>query len=609
MRSASSIATRAYRYSLRNSSPGSIAASRLLSQAWSTTSPLPRVALRCIHSLKSPDPGPRFLPTSKPTGRPTAYRPVKSSSTSLLYILPLVAGAFVLYSAGSSWNTPTEVFESHSEVSVEKPVVVGFDYEAMSSPPGRVGNLTPEQEEKLFELWKLIFQICGVEDESALETATNDTPASLQGRTSTNSSEKPKKEKKRLGLFKKKDKKDKEAASEKTAHSLEGIKENDPEDKYGHNKIFQDTLANRSPESIRASLWAMVKMDHPDQLVLRFLRARKWDVQKALVMLVSTMKWRQDAKVDDDIMVNGEEYFLLQEQQGVTEKDKRFAKDFLDQMRMGKSFSHGIDKEGRPTTVVRARLHRAGDQSEESLERYTVYLIETNRYMLSAPVDTGTVIFDMTGFSIANMDYTPVKFMIQCFEANYPESLGVVLVHKAPWLFQGVWKVIKGWLDPVVASKVHFTNNVKDMSEFLTPNRIPKELEGEDPWEYHYVEPVVGENPKLRDTETRDRLLEERDSLYDEYEQKTLEWLRIQDAEKRAAIKAGRTEIATKLREGYWTLDPYVRARSLYDRVGILNEGGRLEYYSWNKTAPSNGAPGASASTPAVVDTAADDVD
>lgn len=34
-------------------------------------------------------------------------------------------------------------------------------------------------------------------------------------------------------------------------------------------------------------------------------------------------------------------------------------------------------------------------------------------------------------------DYTPVKFMIKCFEANYPESLGVVLVHKAPWIFQG----------------------------------------------------------------------------------------------------------------------------------------------------------------------------
>lgn len=25
--------------------------------------------------------------------------------------------------------------------------------------------------------------------------------------------------------------------------------------------------------------------------------------------------------------------------------------------------------------------------------------------------------------------------MIKCFEANYPESLGVVLVHKSPWIF------------------------------------------------------------------------------------------------------------------------------------------------------------------------------
>ena len=34
-------------------------------------------------------------------------------------------------------------------------------------------------------------------------------------------------------------------------------------------------------------------------------------------------------------------------------------------------------------------------------------------------------------------DYSPLKFMIKCFEANYPESLGVVLIHKAPWIFQG----------------------------------------------------------------------------------------------------------------------------------------------------------------------------
>lgn len=40
--------------------------------------------------------------------------------------------------------------------------------------------------------------------------------------------------------------------------------------------------------------------------------------------------------------------------------------------------------------------------------------------------------------TVSLQDYTPVKFMIKCFEANYPESLGAVLVHKAPWVFQGL---------------------------------------------------------------------------------------------------------------------------------------------------------------------------
>lgn len=48
-----------------------------------------------------------------------------------------------------------------------------------------------------------------------------------------------------------------------------------------------------------------------------------------------------------------------------------------------------------------------------------------------------TLIFDLTGFSLANMDYAPLKFVIKALEANYPECLESILVHKAPWVFQG----------------------------------------------------------------------------------------------------------------------------------------------------------------------------
>lgn len=30
-----------------------------------------------------------------------------------------------------------------------------------------------------------------------------------------------------------------------------------------------------------------------------------------------------------------------------------------------------------------------------------------------------------------------MKFILKCFEANYPESLGILLIHNAPWIFSG----------------------------------------------------------------------------------------------------------------------------------------------------------------------------
>jgi CRAL/TRIO domain len=68
-------------------------------------------------------------------------------------------------------------------------------------------------------------------------------------------------------------------------------------------------------------------------------------------------------------------------------------------------------------------------------------------------------------------------------------------------LILGIWNIIKGWLDPVVASKIHFTRSVADLEQFIPKSQIVKELEGDDQWEYKYVEPVPGENDIMKDTE------------------------------------------------------------------------------------------------------------
>jgi hypothetical protein len=178
----------------------------------------------------------------------------------------------------------------------------------------------------------------------------------------------------------------------------------------------------------------------------------------------------------------------------------------------------------------------------------------------------------MTGFGLANMDYPPVKFMIKCFEANYPESLGTILIHKAPWLFQGIWRVVRGWLDPVVASKVHFTNSPTDLEQFIQPSLILEELGGKNPYSYEYIEPVPGENALMDDEGSKKVLLEERKALALRYEDAIKDWINAESNEGGAwaELRKNRDEVAAELKTNYWKLDPYIRARSIYDRNGEM---------------------------------------
>ncbi|KAJ5344540.1 hypothetical protein N7452_002544 [Penicillium brevicompactum] len=436
--------------------------------------------------------------------------------------------------------------------------------------PGTVGNLTPEQEVKLKEFWVLALKVFGLtleELEAPAQPAAEAAPAQDK-----------KKAKGRWSIWGKGEEEDSKSGSSDATSVSVAIED----DKYGQSKEYKQALEDMKPEEIRTAFWSMVKGDNPDSLLLRFLRARKWDTKKALVMLISTMRWRlQEMHVDDDIMFNGEA-LAVKQSQGTDSKEKKKGEDFLTQMRLGKSFLHGVDRAGRPICVVRVRLHKAGDQDNEGLERFTVYTIETARLLLAPPVETATIVFDMTDFGMANMDYAPVKFMIKCFEANYPESLGTVLIHKAPWLFSSIWSIIKGWLDPVVAAKVHFTKNRQDLEKFIHPSQIMKELEGDEDWEYKYVEVEENENPKMADKETRDTLLAERQQLAKEIQDITIEWIRASFKKETGAASSAeekRKELVEKLRSQYWVLDPYVRARSLYDRVNIVQGGGKIDFY------------------------------
>ena len=117
------------------------------------------------------------------------------------------------------------------------------------------------------------------------------------------------------------------------------------------------------------------------------------------------------------------------------------------------------------------------------------------------------------------------------------------------------------------------------MERFIDPSQLIEELGGDEQWEYKYIEPIAGENHNMEDTETRDQLSLKRKELYRQFEANTSRWMANLDDDKGQDIAAERDAIALKLKEVYWNIDPYIRARSLYDRQDVIRPGGDVDWY------------------------------
>ena len=242
-------------------------------------------------------------------------------------------------------------------------------------PPGTPGNLTLDEQEKLQQAWIHLLRLCG---SKCLENFTFPKPVpDLTGE-------------------------------------------------------LRHQMSDKSPKIFRDGLWGFILSEHPDALVLRFLRARKWDVEKAMVMLVSAINWRLERNLAETIIHTGESVGLKKE---LSADDQ----GFISQYRSGKSYVHAKDKENRLVYVIRVREHDPSAQSGDAMETYILHNIESLRVLMKPPDDKCCLLFDMTGFGLKNMDFHVVKFLVSVFEARYPETLGIVLIHNAPFVFWGLY--------------------------------------------------------------------------------------------------------------------------------------------------------------------------
>ncbi|KAI5304141.1 hypothetical protein KEM56_006804 [Ascosphaera pollenicola] len=272
-------------------------------------------------------------------------------------------------------------------------------------------------------------------------------------------------------------------------------------------KAFDHFKAALQKEGLYTPASNLQPASHDDSTLLRFLRARRFDVQGGLKQFEDTEKWRKENHIDElyaEIDIDSYEESRRMYPQWTGRRDKRgipvyvFVIKHLNNKNMA-AYSEKTDKEpvlakNHPSTVPN-RLLRLFALYENMTQFVAPLCSSLPRPHPESPIVATTNIVDISGVGLKQ--FWNLKSHMQdasvLATAHYPETLDRIYIIGAPSFFPTVWGWIKRWFDPVTTSKIFIlsASEVKSTLErFMPPTSIPKQYGGELDWQW-------GDMPKL----------------------------------------------------------------------------------------------------------------
>lgn len=212
-----------------------------------------------------------------------------------------------------------------------------------------------------------------------------------------------------------------------------------------------------------------------DATLLRFLRARKFDLEKAKLMFTNCEKWREDFGVNNIL-----EEFHYTEKPLVA--------------KMYPQYYHMVDKDGRPLYVEELGKVSYNEMlkitTQERMLKNLVWEYEAlTKYRLPACsrmkgylIETSCTILDLKGISISSA-YQVVNYVMETSKIGqdyYPERMGKFYCINSPFGFSTAFKLFKPFLDPVTVSKIHILGSSykKELLKQIPPENLPEKFGG-----------------------------------------------------------------------------------------------------------------------------------